>query len=339
MLEVLKLLWALIWSRCKSHAARDAENLVLRQQLLILRRSAPKRLKLRRTDKLIFVWLYRLFPSVLRSVLIVRPETLIRWHRAGFRWFWQWKSHGRAGRPSIPAHVRALVRRISRENPLWGAPRIHGELLKLGIIVAQSTVAKYMGRRNLPPSQGWRTFLRNHAPGIAAIDLFVVPTIGFKLLYGLVILRLERRLLVLVNVTANPTAEWVARQITEAFPWDQAPRYLLRDRDSVYGTIFKRRLRAMGIRDRPIAPRSPWQNGHVERLIGSIRRECLDHVVVLGEAHLRRVLTEYANYYNAARTHLALGRDTPFGRPPLAFGDIHALPILGGLHHQYVRMA
>ena len=339
MLDILKLVGALVRLRCKSVAARDAEILFLRQQLLILRRSAPKRIVLRQTDRLIFVWLYRLFPSLLSAAAIFQPETLIRWHRAGFRQFWHWKSGGRAGRPLVPADVRALVRRISRENRLWGAPRIHGELLKLGITVAQSTVAKYMGRRHLPPSQGWRTFLRNHAPEIAAIDLFVVPTIGFTLLYGLVILRLERRLLLHINVTTNPTADWVARQITEAFPWDQAPRYLIRDRDGVYGIVFRRRLRAMGIRDRPTAPRSPWQNGYVERLIGSIRRECLDHLMVRGEAQLRRLLTDYATYYNAARTHLALGRDTPLGRPSMAFGRIRALPILGGLHHQYVRTA
>ena len=177
-----------------------------------------------------------------------------------------------------------------RGNPLWGAPRIHGELLKLGFEVAQSSVAKYMVKRCGPPSQGWRTFLRNHAPDIAAMDLFVVPTIGFDLLYVLVIIRLARRDLVWINVTANPTAEWIARQITEAFPWNEAPRYLIRDRDRVYGAAVTRRLRAMGIRDKPIAPGSPWQNGFAERLIGSIRRECVDHVVVLGEAHLRRIL-------------------------------------------------
>ena len=173
---------------------------------------------------------------------------------------------------------------MSIENLLWGAPRIHGELLKLGFSVAQSTVATYMVKRCGSPSQGWRTFLRNHAPDIAAMDLFVVPTIGFKLLYGFVIVRLHRRDLVWINVTTNPTAEWVARQITEAFPGDGAPRYMIRNRDRIYGTVVTRRLRAMGIRDKPIAPASPWQNGFAERLIGLIRRECLEHVVVLGEA-------------------------------------------------------
>jgi transposase InsO family protein len=280
-----------------------------------------------------------LFPSLLDAAIIFRPETLVRWHRGGFRLFWRWKSRRRAGRPAVPTGIRSLVRQMSRENPLWGASRIHGELLKLGIEIAQSTVAKYMERWRGPPSQGWKTFLRNRAPHIGAVDLFVVPTIGFKLLYGLVVLRPGRRQLIWTNVTAHPTTEWIARQITEAFPWDQAPRYLISDRDGSYGALVTRRLQAMGIRDRPIAPRSPWQNDHVERLIGSIRRERLDHIVIFGEAHLRHVLTAYAGYYNNVRTHLALGKDAPCGRPVQAVGRIVPEPILGGLHHQYVRMA
>jgi transposase InsO family protein len=227
---------------------------------------------------------------------------------------------------------------MSGENPMWGAPRIHGELLKLGFEVAQSTVAKYMVKRRGPPSQGWKTFLRNHADGIAAVDLFVVPTVGFRLLYGLVIVRVARRLLVWTGVTTNPTAEWIARQVTEAFPWNEAPRHLIRDRDAVYGSAFKRRISAMGIRDRPIAPRSPWQNPYAERLIGSIRRECLDHVVVMGAPHLRRTLQAYAAYYNRARTHRSLSKDCPIHRPIQAIGAIVSVPILGGLHHQYARM-
>jgi len=259
--------------------------------------------------------------------------------RSGFRLYWRWKSRlRRVGRPAVPADIRNLVRTISLDNPLWVAPRVHGELLKLGIDIAQSTVAKYMPRRRDPPSSGWRAFLRNHTAHIAAIDLFVVSTIGFKLLYGLVILRLERRRLVWTDVTANPTADWIARQITEAFPWDEAPRYLIRDRDTAYGVAVRRRLRAMGIRDRPITPRSPWQNGHVERLIGSIRRECLDHIVVLGETHLRHLLASYAAYHNEVRTHLALDKDAPLHRPVQTIGFITSIGLLGGLHHQYIRM-
>jgi transposase InsO family protein len=335
----LKLLGGFLVGLFTSRVAREAEIVFLRQQLLVATRSAPTRLRLRAADRLVFVWLYRLFPALLRAAIIFKPETLLRWHRSGFRLYWRWKSRRRVGRPAIPAEVRDLVRTISRDNPLWGAPRIHGELLKLGIDIAQSTVAKYMIRHRGPPSQGWPTFLRNHAAQIAAIDLFVVPTIRFKLLYGLVILRLDRRLLIWTNVTAHPTAEWIARQITEAFPWDQAPRYLVRDRDTRFSAAFTRRLRVMGIRDRPITPRSPWQNGHVERLIGSIRRECLDHVVVLGERHLRRLLANYAAYYNTARTHLALDKDAPLNRPTQSVGRIASVTWLGGLHRQYVRIA
>jgi len=339
MVHVLRFLAALLaWLR-SSQARREAEILYLRQQLIVLKRSAPARPRLKATDRLIFVCLYWLFPSLIDASIVFQPETLLRWHRRGFRLFWRWKSRQRVGRPALSANVRSLVRQISRENPLWGAPRIHGELLKLGIEIAQSTVAKYMVRRRGPPSQGWKTFIRNHAPDIAAIDLFVVRTIGFKLLYGLAIIHLERRRLVWTNVTANPTSEWIARQITEAFPWDQAPSYLIRDRDSSYGVVVRKRIRAMGIRDRPTAPRSPWQNGYIERLIGSIRRECLDHVLVMGEAHLRRILSAYADYYNRVRTHLALDKDAPLGRRAQAIGSLAAIPLLGGLHHEYVRMA
>ena len=277
-------------------------------------------------------------PSVLKAITIVRPETLVRWHRAGFRRYWRWKSRSLGGRPQIDADLRALIRRMSVDNPLWGAPRIHGELLKLGFEVAQSSVAKYMVKRCGPPSPGWRTFLRNHAPDIAAMDLFVAPTIGFELLYVLVIVRLERRNLVWINVTPHPTAEWIARQVTEAFPWAEAPRYLIRDRDRVYGAAVTHRLRAMGIRDKPIAPGSPWQNGFAERLIGSIRRECVDHIVVLGEAHLRRILTKYAAYYNELRTYRSLGKDAPIHRAIQHVGRIASGPVLGGLHHHYCRI-
>src|SRR5260370_22651530 len=211
-----------------SQARREAEIRYLGQQLVVLKRTAAARPRLKATDRLIFVCLYCLFPSLLDASIIFKPKTLLRWHRTGFRLFWRWKSRRRPGRPALPADIRSLVRRISRENAFWGAPRIHGELLKLGIEIAQPTVAKYMIRRRGPPSQGWKTFLRNHTPHIAAIDMFVVPTIGFRLLYGLLIIRLERRHLVWINVTANPTADWIALQITEDFPWDQESLYLSR---------------------------------------------------------------------------------------------------------------
>src|SRR6266404_4854237 len=298
MIALICFVLAVLASPFKSNIRLEAENAGLRHQLIVLRRKLKGRARLTNNDRWFFVQLYRWFPSILPVLMIIRPETLVGWHRAGFRRYWRWKSRRRGGRPQIETELRALIRRMSIENPLWGAPRIQGELLKLGFEVAQSSVAKYMVKRRWPPSQGWRTFLRNHAPDIAAMDLFVVPTIGFDLLYALVIVRLDRRDLGWINATANPTAEWVARQITEAFPWDEAPRHLIRDRDRIYGNVVTRRLRAMGIRDKPTAPASPWQNGFAERLIGSIRRECVDHIIVLGEMHLRRILQSYARYYN-----------------------------------------
>jgi transposase InsO family protein len=338
MIGLLCFALAVLTSPFKSKLRLEAENAVLRHQLNVLRRRPLGRVWLTNNDRWFFIQLYRWFPSILQVLTIIRPDTLVRWHRAGFRGYWRWKSNSRGGRLQIDTELRVLIRRMSVENPLWGAPRIHGELLKLGFEVAQSSVAKYMVKRRVPPSQGWRTFLHNHAPDIAAMDLFVVPTIGFDLLYAFVIVRLGRRDLVWINVTANPTAEWVARQITEAFPWDEAPHYLIRDRDQIYGSVVARRLRSMGIRDKPTAPASPWQNGFVERLIGSIRPECLDHIVVLGEAHLRGILRSYARYYNDIRTHRSLDKDAPAVRPVQRAGSIKACPILGGLHHHYVRV-
>jgi transposase InsO family protein len=338
MIGLLCFALAVLTSPFKSKLRLEAENAVLRHQLNVLRRRLHGRVRLTNNDRWFFIQLYRWFPSILQVLTIIQPETLLQWHRAGFRRYWRWKSNSRGGRPQIQTELRVLIRQISMENPLWGAPRIHGELLKLGFEVAQSSVAKYMAKRRGPPSQGWRTFLHNHAPDIAAMDFFVVPTLGFKLLYAFVVVRLERRDLIWINVTAHPTAEWVAHQITEAFPWNEAPRYMIRDRDRIYGTVVTRRLRAMGIRDKPIAPASPWQNGFAERLIGSIRRECLDHIIVLGEAHLRRILKSYARYYNETRTHLALDKDAPLSRTVKRAGRILCRPVLGGLHHEYVRI-
>src|ERR1017187_4875787 len=304
----------------------------------IQRRHLPKRQIFRIMDRLIFAGLYRLAPNVLNALAILKPETVLKWHRAGFRSYWRWKSRRRAGRPIIPLEIRKLIGEMSIANPLWGAPRIHGELLKLGIDVGQTSVAKYMVKRREPPSQGWKTFLRNHADGIAAMDMFVVPTISFRLLYGLLIMGHGRRQILWFGVTAHPTGEWIANQITEACGWEQVPRYLIRDRDGAYGEIFIRRLRSMGIRDRPTSPRSPWQNAYAERLIGSIRRECVDHVIVLGERHLRHILLSYMNYYNGARTHLPLEKDAPISRAVDGARHILCRPTLGGLHHQYARI-
>src|SRR3981189_2231064 len=336
--EACSMFWAALVLLFRSRTSLAAEILVLRHQINILRRHSPKRQAFSAMDRLIFAELYRLAPTVLNALAIVKPDTVVKWHGAGFRSYWRWRSRRRGGRPNISTEICKLIREMSIANALWGAPRIHGELLKLGIEIGQTSVAKYMARRPGPPSQGWTTFLHNHADGIAAMDLFVVPTISFRLLYGLLVGGAGRRQIVWLGVTAHPTAEWIANQITEAFGWERAPHYLIRDRDRAYGNVFIRRLRSIGIRDRPTSPRSPWQNGCAERLIGSIRRECLDHVVVFGERHLRHVLLSYLKYYNEVRTHLSLEKDAPVSRAVERAGRILCRPVADGLHHQYVRI-
>jgi transposase InsO family protein len=300
MLAILYLLWAFVANLFKSPRRLEVENLFLRHQLNIALRRAPYRLRLRGSDRTLLVWMTRLWPSLLELSRVVRPDTILRWHRAGFRAYWRWKYRAHPGRPPVSRELRELIHRMSRENPLWGAPRIHGELLKLGFEIAESTVSKYMIRRRGPPSQTWRTFLQNHADAIAAIDLCVIPTLTFECLFAFLVVGHGRRHLLWFAVTRHPTAEWLAQQIVEAFPWDAAPTYLVRDNDGAYGQAFIKRVRAMGIRDRPISPRSPWQNPYVERLIGTLRRDCLDHVLIFSERHLRRVLTSYSLYYNPA---------------------------------------
>jgi transposase InsO family protein len=271
---------------------------------------------------------------------IVQPETVIRWHRQGFRFYWRWKSRKR-GRPAIDSELIHLIRRMCRANPLWGAPRIHGELLKLGIEVCETTVAQYMIKRRGPPSQAWQTFLENHLKETIALDFFTVPTATFKVLFVLVILSHDRRRILHVNVTEHPTAVWTARQLLQSCGIDDQPRYLIRDRDGIYGEAFQWQGRALQIEDVPTAPQSPWQNPYAERAIGSIRRECLDHIIVLGEEHLRRILSRYAGYYNRTRTHLSLYKDSPEERAiqPPEQGAVTELEHMGGLHHEYVRLA
>jgi transposase InsO family protein len=337
MLAILHALGMFIADLFKSRSRLEAENLLLRHQLNLALRQASSRPRLRGSDRALLVWMVRLWPSLLDVVQVVQPETILRWHRAGFRRFWRWKSRNRVGRPKIDRELCELIRRISMENPLWGASRIHGELLKLGFKVAQSTVSKYRARGRRPPSQSWKTFLRNHAEAIAAVDLCVVPTVTFERLFAFLVLGHGRRQLLWFEVTGHPTAAWLAQQITEAFPW-ASPGYLVRDNDRAYGRVFTTRITAMGIRDRPISPGSPWQNGIAERLIGTLRRECLDQIVIFGEAHLRRILSAYAAYYNRARPHLALQKDAPLRRAVQRVGSIVAIPVLAGLHHQYVRI-
>jgi transposase InsO family protein len=272
----------------------------------------------------------------------LHPDTVVRWQRESFRRYWRWKSRRRgAGRPPIDREIRKLIREMQSANVGWGAPRIHGELLKLGVKISQATVSKYMARYRKPPSQTWRTFIENHADCLAAIDFFIVPTATFRVLYVFIVLSHDRRHIVHFNVTAHPSAQWTAQQIVEAFAFDTAPRYLLRDRDSIYGDTVQRRIRSLAIEEVITAPRSPWQNPFVERVIGSIRRDCLDHVIVLNERHLRRILREYFSYYHSCRTHLSLNKDPPEPRTvePPALGNVIALPRVGGLHHRYGRMA
>jgi putative transposase len=289
---------------------------------------------------MLWAWLSQSWQGWRSAVHIVKPETVIAWHRRGFRLFWTWKSRQRTGRPAVPHDVRGLIRELSTANPLWGAPRIHGELQKLGISVSQSTVAKCMRRHPRPPSQTWRTFLTNHANQIMAADLFVVPTVTFRLLFGLVVLRHDRRRIVHLAVTEHPTAVWTAQHLRNAFPENDAPKYLLHDRDAIFADVATT-IAAMNIQAVRTAPRSPWQNAYVERVIGSIRRECLDHLIVVNATALHRVLTEYAAYYMCSRTHLALAKDAPTSRPvvPPSAGRIVATPQVGGLHHRYDRSA
>ncbi len=339
-MDALKGIAALLGVFIKSRASLAAENLALRQQLAVLSRSV-KRPRLRRRDRMFWASLSRLWTDWNTVLVIVKPETVIRWHRQGFRLYWRWKSTKKNGRPKVELEIRELIHRMSRENPTWGAPRIRSELRLLGHDVAKSTVAKYMTKRKKPPSQGWRTFLTNHASQIAAIDFFVVPTVTFRLLFGFVVMRHERRQVVHFNVTEHPSAAWTAQQVIEALPFDEAPKYLLRDRDGIYGDEFVARVHGMGIEEILTAPRSPWQNPYLERLIGSIRRECLDHVIVLNEEHLRRILREYFAYYHADRPHMSLESNSPTERQvePPETGRVVALPRVGGLHHRYVRAA
>ena len=274
--------------------------------------------------------------------MFVQAGTVVAWQHKRFRDHWaKLCQHGRPGRPPISIEIKALIRKMSAANTGWGSPRIVGELRKLGIDVAKSTVEKYWVRSGKPPSPTWKAFLNNHVKDLVYIDFFVVPTVRFKVLFVLVILAHHRRRVVHFNVMEHPTAQWTAQQIIEAFPWDTAPKYLLRDRDGVYGNQFQRRVKSAGIEEVLTAPRSPWQNPYAERLIGSIRRDCLDHVIVLNDRHLKRILTHYFNYYHRWRTHLSLGMDSPESRPVLlpSLGKVVQFPEVGGLHHHYERMA
>lgn len=338
---VLTALFAFLSASFRTRAALQLEILALRHQIGVLQRSV-KRPKLTAADRFFWAWISSVWNGWESRVSIIKAATVIGWQRKGFRLFWSWRiRRGKPGRPAVPKEVRKLIRMLSQENPLWGAPHIHGELLKLGINVGETSVGKYMVRRRTPPSQTWRTFLDNHLKTLVSVDFFVVPTIRFQILYVFLVLAHERRRIVHFAVTAHPTAEWTAQQMREAFPWDSAPRYLLRDRDRIFGQDFVKQVKAMGIKQVLSAPRSPWQRAYVERVIGTIRRECLDHLIVFTERSLYRHLRTFVDYYHWTRVHLALEKDTPEPRPiqPPACGRIVSIPVLGGLHHRYERRA
>ena len=338
---MLNLILRALLSAFRSRESLILENAALRHQIEVLQRNCNKP-ALRWRDRAFWDILSVLWPDWCRAIYIVQPETVISWHRRGFRYYWRWKSRYRwPGRPKVSREVRELIRQMSTANPLWGAPRIHGELLKLGIEISQATVSKYMVKPEHRPSQSWQTFLTNHARDMVSIDFFTVPTATFKVLYVFLVLDNTRRKIIHFNVTTNPTAIWTGQQIVEAFPWETAPKYLIRDRDGIYGFDFTRRVSALDIKQIRTARRSPWQNPYVERVIGSIRRECLDHVIVFDERHLKRVLKEYLGYYHRSRTHLGLEKDCPATRvvEPPSLGLIHSEPVLGGLHHRYMRRA
>ena len=330
-----------VHSLFKSRHQLRLENLALRQQLAMLKPSV-KRPQVSPADRLFWI-LFSKYVDGWRTMLhALHPDTVVRWHREGFKHYWTWKSrHQRVGRPPVDKEIRKLIRQMQSANIGWGAPRIHGELLKLGIDISQAAVSKYMVRQQKPPSQTWRTFLENHADCIAGIDFFTVPTATFRILYVFIVLCHDRRHIVHFNVTAHPTARWTAQQLVEAFPFESAPRYLLRDRDAIYGEKVRRRIKSLCIEEVVTAPHSPWQNPFVERIIGSIRRDCLDHIIVLNERHLRRILREYFSYYHTCRTHISLNKDPPETRTvePPAMGNVVAFPHVGGLHHRYGRIA
>jgi putative transposase len=341
MLTALVVLLRSIGLICSGRRAVALENLALRQQLAALTRTA-RCPQFRMKDRLFWMLLAKGWREWRTALIVVQPDTVLRWHRQWLRHRWTLRSRRTgSGRPRTLAAIRTLVNKMAAANPLWGAPRIHGELGKLGITVSERTVSRLLRRPRRPPSQTWRTFLTNHVATLVSIDFFTVPTLTGRVLFVLVLLAHERRRIVHLRITEHPTAAWTAQQMIEAFPDDTAPRWILRDRDTIYGDVFRRRVGAMGVSEVISRPSSPWQNPYVERLIGSLRRECLDHVIVFNQTHLRRLLARYVSYYHEARTHLSLDKDAPTPRRVQAptEGRVVAFSEVGGLHHRYERRA
>jgi hypothetical protein len=333
MLDPLFLSAALLRTGLRRHGELVAENLLLRHQLAVLTRPTRKRPRRRAGDRLLRVVAARLWRGRRRHLVLVRPETVVRWHRRGWRLFWRWLSRPRRGRPRLSGEVRELLATMARDHPRWGSERIRGERLTLGLAVSTRSIQPYRGRGPArPPRQTWRTFLRHHAGTIWAADLLTVQTLTFKVLYVLVVITHGRRELVPVNVTAHPTAAWVWRQVVAATAWGHRPRFLLRDRDAVFGGDFAKRAAAIGVETLLTPVRAPRANAVAERVIGTFR-ECLDHLIVLNEAHLRTVLAELTRYYNRDRPHRALHLQTPRPAAITTAGPIRTRPVLGGLHH------
>jgi hypothetical protein len=342
MRAILSAIASMLLFRFRSRASLELEVLALRHQLKVLRRNRGRKpVPLKRSDRSFWRWLYRLWPRSIDWMVLVRPESVVRWHREGFIRYWRWRSN-EYRRWKVKDNVRELIRRMDRENPLWGVRRIQGELLKLGYDISTTWICKILRRSARPPSPTWRVFLRNHMPETAAVDMFVVFTLAFRFLYTMVVISHERRRIIHFAVTERPTQDWVTEEISRAFSSTQKPKFLIRDRDPLYGMRYRSRLHTMKIQDCVIPRQYPWHNIYVERLILSIRRECLDHVVIFNRNHLRRILSSYIRYYNQSRTHASLAQDCPEPRavqPPSTGENIVAIPQIGGLHHRYERRA
>ena len=342
MLRLLRLLAVLFTRLFRSRRDLILENLALRQQLSVFKQKCPQP-RLVPFDKFFWVMLCRLWPGWMRVLILVKPETVVRWHRDGFKLYWTWLSRhrNRMGRKCMRQELRDLIFRMVADNPTWGAPRIHGELKMLGFDISERSVLRWMRRapRNPEPARRWAAFLSNHREAIAATDFFTVPTLRFDVLYCFFVIAHDRRLILNCNVTKHPSSAWVVQQLREAFPYDSAPVYLIFDRGTQFNEEVIDTVKSFGIQPKRTSFRSPWQNGVAERWVGNCRRDLLDDVIVVNERHLKRLMNEYVRYYHEDRTHIALAKGTPAGREAIKDTGVDhrviSMPRLGGLHHRY----
>ena len=346
MLRLLRLFFELIVRITSSRQNLLLENLALRHQLITLQRKCPKP-RLRAADRFFWIVVRRLWSGWKDALVLVQPETVVRWHRAGFRCYWAWisQSRKRVGRKHISKELRDLIFRMVTENPTWGSPRIHGELKMLGFDVSERSVLRWLRKapRNPESAQRWASFLANHREAIAAMDFFTVPSLTFGVIYCFFVISHDRRRILHCNATMQPTSAWVSQQLREAFPDASAPKYLIFDRATNFGDEVLNTIKSFGVEPKRTSFRSPWQNGVAERFVGSCRRDLLDHIIVLNERHLKRLMTEYIRYYQDDRTHLGLAKQTPSERALAPLGDdsgkVVSVSRLGGLHHRYARAA